>query len=88
MGELVVTVRQWVESVLGVYEPVTYTETLLVADVANGGSLTRTYEKVADGLAGVDWGYICTAVVLVVSIYSVFRLLGVLLQALSGGRRV
>lgn len=88
MDQIVLTIRQWVENVLGTYVPVTYEETLLVADVANGGSLVRTYTKVADGLAGVDWPYICTAALVLVSVYSVFRLLGVLLQSLSGGRRV
>lgn len=85
MNEVVQTIRQWIDSVLGTYEPVTYTETLLVSDNVTGGSLTRTYEKVADGLAGVDWSYIFTALCLLVVIYSVFRLLGVLLQAFVGG---
>lgn len=83
---MITTIRAWLESVLGEYEPVTYQVKVMVAD-ALGGTNTTTYTKVADGLAGLDWNYICTAALLLVTIYSVFRLLGVLLQALSGGNR-
>lgn len=87
MNPIIVTIKDWIASVLGVYTPVTYQETLLVADVANGGSITRTYEKVAEGMAGLDYEYIFTALFLLIAVYSVFRLLGILMQALCGVRR-
>lgn len=86
---MISTIRAWLESILGTYEPITYT----VKDAVSygGGDAMAyhefTYSKVADGLAGLDWSYIFTALLLLVTIYSVFRLLGVLLQALSGGTR-
>lgn len=83
---MITAIRDWLESVLGTYEPVTYQVKVMVAD-ALGGTNTTTYTKVADGLAGLDWSYIFTALLLLVTIYSVFRLLGVLLQSLSGGSR-
>lgn len=84
---MISTIRAWLESILGEYEPITYTVKTLVADPVIGGTEQVSYTKVADGLAGLDWSYIFTALLLLVTIYSVFRLLGVLLQALSGGSR-
>lgn len=85
---MIQTIRDWIESILGTYEPITYT----VKDAVSYGGVDSmayhefTYQKVADGLAGVDWGYIATAALLLIAIWSVFRLLGVLLQAISGGK--
>ena len=75
------TILAWVQSILGTYNPVTYEVTTYVGDqeIVN--------EIVAEGLAGVDWQYIVTALLLLVTVYSVFRMLGVLLQAVGGGRR-
>lgn len=84
---MISTIRAWLESILGEYEPVTYTVKTLVADTVNGGAISQTYTKVADGVAGLDWSFIFTALLLLVVIYSVFRLLGVLLQAFTGGGR-
>lgn len=84
---MISTIRAWLDSILGEYIPVTYTVKTVVADAINGGGITQSYTKVADGLAGLDWSYICTALLLLVTIYSVFRLLGVLLQSLSGGAK-
>ena len=81
---IVSTIRDWVSSILGAYEPIEYTVKTLVADPINGGAISQQYTVVANGVAGVDWEYIVTAALLLVTIYSVFRLLGVLLQAVSG----
>ena len=83
---MIQTIRDWLSSILGTYEPVTYTVKLLVPD-AMGGTATTSYTEVASGLAGVDWEYIATAALLLIAVWSVFRLLGVLLQAISGGGR-
>ena len=83
---MISTIRAWVEAILGEYEPVTYQVKVMVAD-ALGGSSTTTYTEVAQGVAGVDWSYVVTAALLLVVVYSVFRLLGVLLQAFTGGGR-
>ena len=84
---MVSTILAWVQSILGEYEPITYTAKLLVSDI-NGGSQTETYTAVANGLAGVNWEYVVTACLLLIVVYSTFRLLGVLLQGLIGGRRI
>lgn len=84
MSQIYTTIRDWVESILGTYDPVTYT----VRVVDSSGASVASYSAIPDGVAGLDWSYIVTAVLLIVVIYSVFRLLGVLLQAVSGGRRV
>lgn len=84
---MISTIMQWVQSILGQYSPITYQAKLMVSDI-NGGSNTVTYTAVADGMAGVNWEYVVTALLLLIVVYSVFRLLGVLLQGLMGGRRV
>lgn len=81
------TIIDWIESVLGNYQPITYQVKESVAD-ALGGVHSVTYNAIPSGLAGVDWRYVSTAAFLLVCVWSVFRLLGVLLSALSGGRRV
>lgn len=83
---MIQTLRDWISSILGNYEPVTYQARQIVAD-ANGGSSVTTWTEVAQGVAGIDWEYVVTALVLVITIYSVFRLMGILLSALSGGRK-
>lgn len=84
---MISTIMQWVQSILGEYTPITYQAKLLVSDI-NGGSNSVTYSAIPAGLAGVNWEYVVTACLLLIVIYSVFRLLGVLLQGLVGGRRV
>lgn len=84
---MISTIMEWLQSILGEYEPIYYTAKLLVPD-ALGGTQSTTYQCIPAGLAGVNWEYVVCAALLLVSIYSVFRLLGVLLSALSGGRRV
>lgn len=86
MNQVISTVRAWIESVLGTYTPITYQAKQIVA-LDQGGSSTVSYNVIPAGLAGVDWAYIATAAILLCVIYSVFRLLGVLLQSISGGRR-
>lgn len=86
---MIQTLRDWLTSILGTYEPVTY---LVKGCTAYGGMdggnyHEFTYTKVADGLAGLDWEYVVTALVLVITIYSVFRLMGILLSTLSGGKK-
>ena len=74
------TIVEWIASILGEYNPVTY-EVYSVA-----GDTEVINEVIPAGLAGVDWQYIVTALFLLLTVYSVFRLLGVLLQGI-GGRR-
>lgn len=82
--EIVNTIRSWVESVIGTYTPNTYE--VVVVD-ASGATVGR-YDAIASGMAGVDWQFLATAALLLIVVWSVFRLLGVLLQNLSSGRRV
>ena len=83
---MIQTLRDWIASILGNYEPVTYNVTQMGNDPDIGlVQVVDTY--VAKGLAGVDWEYVVTALVLVITVYSVFRLMGILLSTLSGGRK-
>lgn len=52
----------WLQSVFGVYTPVTYTE--------NG------VDVVASGMAGVDWQYLCGIAVFLVITVCVFKTIG------------
>lgn len=79
------TIRSWLASILGEYTPVTYEVSQYVSD-PNLGYIELRDEVVASGLAGVDWEYIATAALLLIAIWSVFRLLGILLQAISDGK--
>lgn len=79
------TIRGWLASILGEYTPITYEVTNYATD-PDFGIIQFNDEVVASGLAGVDWEYIATAALLLISIWSVFRLLGILLQAISGGK--
>lgn len=83
---MIQTLRDWIASILGTYEPVTYNVTHMAND-PDLGVIQVVDSYVAKGLAGVDWEYVVTAFVLVITIYSVFRLMGVLLSTLSGGRK-
>lgn len=83
---MISTIREWLSSILGEYTPVTYNVTQ-VANDPDFGVIQVVDSYVAKGLAGVDWEYIFTALLLLVVIYSVFRLLGLLLQAFTGGGR-
>lgn len=83
---MIQTLREWLASILGAYEPVTYNVTQMAND-PDFGVIQVVDSYVAKGLAGVDWEYVVTALVLVITIYSVFRLMGILLSSLSGGRK-
>lgn len=84
---MISTILEWVQSILGEYEPIKYTLTQGVA--GTDGNIARiTSNVIPNGLAGVNIEYLVTACLLLIVIYSVFRLMGVLLQGLLGGRRV
>lgn len=64
--------RALIESIFGVYTPVTY-------DVLDAeGKLL--YTAVADGAAGVDWPYVGGVLLFALVLYSFFRLLGVVFK--------
>lgn len=69
------TVAAAVVSVFGEYQPITHT----VTDHLSDGS-SVTYEQVVPGLAGVDWVWVTGAAFSAMVLYSVFRLLGVLVK--------
>lgn len=74
------TILEWLSDILGEYTPVTYQITKLI----DGQEVVE--DVVAQGFAGVDWQYIICGMLLLVTIYSTFRLLGILLESI-GGRR-
>lgn len=65
--------REFLISVLGEYSPVVF-ET-----VVDGASVS----VIPSGLAGVDWLYVLTGVLLIVCVWSVFKLLGGLICKIS-----
>lgn len=65
-------VRTLIETIFGVYTPVTY-------DVL-GADGTVLYTAVADGAAGVDWPYVGGIMLFALVLYSFFRLLGVVFK--------
>lgn len=68
LGVVDLSIRDFLISILGSYEPVTYQ----VYDAA-----TEAYvDVVAAGFAGVDWLYVGTLALLVVVIYCVLKCLG------------
>lgn len=62
--------RQFLEQILGRYNPVTYTAYEYIEDSM------LSYEVIPSGVAGVDWLYILSGVAFLIVIYSIFRLLG------------
>ena len=62
----------FLQSIFGTYSPVTYIDYIFNPNLEQLVPVTR----VADGLAGVDWLFIFNALIFVLSVYSVFRLLG------------
>lgn len=59
------------ESLFGTYTPVTY------ESVSSTGALI---EVIPNGLSGVDWPYILGVFLFAICLYSVFRILGVILS--------
>lgn len=64
--------RDLIQTIFGVYTPVTYE--VLGADGA------VLYTAVADGAAGVDWTYVAGVFLFAIVLYSFFRLLGVVFK--------
>ena len=65
---------EWITSVLGEYSPITYEVYRVTGD-------TVVYDTVvASGAAGVDWPYVITGAFLIVCVWSVFRILGMLME--------
>ena len=67
------TIIDFLQSFLGVYEPI-YTTYAVDADT--------TIQVVASGASGVNWEYILAGALLLIVVYSVFRLLGCLFGGL------
>lgn len=66
--------RELIETLFGVYEPVTYE---MVAYASDGAK--EVYTVIASGLAGVDWTWLAGVGLFAIVLYSFFRLLGVIL---------
>lgn len=63
------------QAIFGDYTPVTQSVTTYLAD---GTAVTS--EQVVDGLAGVDWVFLCGVLLFSILLYSFLRLLGVILH--------
>lgn len=61
------TLKEIFSIFVGSYEPITYVD-------GNGVS------RIADGLAGVDWSWLCGAFLLILGVYSIFRVLGIVIS--------
>lgn len=67
--------REFLESVLGSYVPVTY-------DVYDAATDT-TNTVVAAGLAGVDWSFVFSGIAFLIVIFCVFKALGAIVCKIS-----
>ena len=66
--------REFIYNLLGEYTPVTYEH---IESYWNGSeSWDMTTLVIPDGLAGVDWAYVLTGLLLIVIVYSFFKTLG------------
>lgn len=64
---MIETFKTLLDTIIGTYEPTTYT--------TSSGAIV-----IPNGLAGVDFSYVGSVLLLVVGIYSIFRLIGLLLK--------
>lgn len=70
--------KEFLESILGTYTPVTYTDYILDAD----GTLFA-FDRVADGLSGIDYLYVLSGVAFIVAVYCVLKCIGGLICKIS-----
>lgn len=61
------TLKEIINIFVGEYVPITYT------DVDN-------VSRVANGLAGIDFAWICGAFLLLIGVYSIFRIIGLIIS--------
>ena len=71
MKDLIITI-------FGTYSPVMTTQSYVVPGVE--GSTLESVSVVACGLAGVDWPWVAGVFLFALTLYSFFRLVGVLLK--------
>lgn len=74
------SIIEFLSAFLGEYSPVSYP----VYAVADDVEVVKYI--IPAGLAGVDWRFVFAGLLLLVCVYSVFRILGILIQGI-GGRR-
>ena len=64
------TMMALIENIFGVYTPVTYTDYEYISGAY------QAVEKVAGGVAGVDWPWISGVLLFCICLYSFFRIIG------------
>ena len=69
--------KDFIISLFGVYEPVTYRVTECLGMTSEGVPITEVYEVVASGAAGLDWPWLMGVGLFAIVLYSLFRILGV-----------
>lgn len=65
-----------IESIFGIYTPITYSHFVNVIDSSTGQTSTVLEDVVPEGLAGCDWTYILGAVAFLIVLYGVLRIIG------------
>lgn len=65
-----------IESIFGVYTPITYSRFVNVIDSSTGQTSTVLEDVVPEGLAGCDWTYILGVVAFLLVLYCVLRIIG------------
>ena len=68
--------KSMITDLFGRYTPVTYTDYIFVT-AADGTVMSEEIERVASGLAGVDWPWLMGVLLFAIVLYSLFRILGV-----------
>ena len=61
------TLKEIFNIFVGEYVPITYTD-------------SNNISVVADGLAGIDWAWVMSSILLIIGIYSIFRIIGIVIS--------
>lgn len=72
--------KDFIISLFGVYEPVTYQVTECLGTTSEGVPITEICDVVASGAAGLDWPWLMGVGLFAIVLYSFFRIVGVLFR--------
>lgn len=67
-------------SIFGAYVPVTYERVTAYWDEVSQTFYEVTEDVIPDGFAGVDWSFVLSAIVFIVTLYSVLRIIGAVIN--------
>lgn len=68
--------REYLDGILGTYTPTSYEGVILV----DGEEMFVNI--IPDGMAGLDWSFVISGLVLVIGIWSIFKIFGLIIKGL------